>query len=87
MMSNVDVVLRSCDLLETAVVAPDLGTAMAAMRLELEVLSRDDLMLVASVLAWESTRVLTQSVDRARFRERVGRRRLNAMVGPVGDVS
>lgn len=79
-MTPYDVHLVAYDVLEAVLTADTVEEALEPMRLELEVLSREDLIRVAMAIAAESTRVLTPRVDRPRFAERLSRRRLIAMM-------
>lgn len=75
-----DVQLVAYDVIEAALVAGAAESAVEAMRLELEVLSREDLLRVAMAIAAEATLVLTPRVDRPRLLDRTQRRRLHVMV-------
>jgi hypothetical protein len=79
-MSAHDVVLRALDVLEAALTAGSIETAVEPVRLELEVLDRPELLRVAMAIASEATVVLTLPRDRGRMRDRLQRRRLNVMV-------
>ena len=78
-MTPYDVHLVAYDVLEAALTAGTIETAIEPMRLELEVLSRDDL-IRAMAIAAESTLALTLRVDRPKLAERLGRRRPIAMM-------
>jgi hypothetical protein len=79
-VTPLDVHLVALDVLEAALQAGDVATAVDPMRSDLEVLSRDDLIRVAMAVAAESTLILTPRRDRPRLLDRVQRRRLHVMV-------
>lgn len=79
-MKALDVYLVALDALEAALQAGELAAAVEAVRPDLEVLSREDLLRVAMAIAAESALVLTPKAERPRFRDRLQRRRLHVMV-------
>lgn len=79
-MSSPAVHLVAYDVLEAALEAGTVEAAVGPMRLELEVLSREELLRVAMALAVEATLKLPRAADRARLRERLGQARLHAMM-------
>jgi hypothetical protein len=78
-MSNEDVHVVTYDVLDAAVSAGSILDAITAVRGDLEVLSREDLVRVAMALAVETTQKLIPPVDRPRFRDRLDRARLSVM--------
>jgi hypothetical protein len=74
------VILLAYDVLEAALGAATVEDAIAAMRPELEVRSRDDLIRVAMALVGETTFFMQSPVDRARLLRLLRVRRLEAMV-------
>lgn len=76
-----DVKLKALELLELAMTAESAQAAVGPLRLDLEVLPRDELVRVAIALAVEATWILPHKVDRPRLAERLGRHRLMLMVG------
>ena len=82
-MTPVEVHLKALEVLEAAAEAGEVEPAVAAMRLELEVLSREDLIRVAMALAVECALVIPGPAGRPGFRQRLGIRRTAVMVGPL----
>jgi len=78
-MSSADAVLKAYDALEAAARAGSIDEAVDAVRPDLEVLSREDLLRVALVLAVEPGQRLVPRADRSRLLERLQRMRLKAM--------
>jgi hypothetical protein len=75
-----EVILVAYDVLEAALAAPNVEDAIAAMRPELEVRSREDLIRVAMALVGESAFFMQSPADRVRMLGRLQMRRLEAMV-------
>lgn len=74
-----EILLRTFDALEAAMVAESLEAAIAEVRGDLEVLPPEQLLLVATALAVEPARRLMAPVEVVRLRERVQRARLQVM--------
>jgi hypothetical protein len=78
-MTSAEVVLRALDLVEQALAAESNEAAIEAVRPDLEVLSRDDLVLVAMAVAVETSRRWVPPMYRAALAQRLQRVRVELM--------
>lgn len=68
-MAHVDAVLRAYDVLEIALAADTIRDAAAAVRADIEVLDRDELVTVATAITVESTRQLLGPAEAKRLQK------------------
>lgn len=78
-MTPIEAHLKAYDLLDMALKARTSGKSVEAMRPDLEVLPREDLVMVAMALTVEAALVLTPRAERGRLHRRVQARRVEAM--------
>ncbi len=76
---HVDVLLKAYDLLQAALDAESVEAAIETVRGDLQVLSPDMLLLVATALAVEPTRRLVPRDNRAQLRRRLEQARAEAI--------
>lgn len=82
-MTPAEVHLRAYEVLEAVLDAGTGDAAIEPLRAELEVLSREDLIRVASAIAAESVLVLTPARDRTQLQARLVKRRDAVRFGSI----
>lgn len=78
-LTSIEVHLKAYDLLEAALQAGSVEAAIEPLRLDLEVLEREDLVRVATALAVETGLRLASPAERPRLLRRVQQARVAAM--------
>lgn len=79
MMTPVELHLKAYELFDAALDAGTVEAAIEALRPELEVLPREELVRLAMALTVEGALKLTPPTDRPRLAKRIGHARLTAM--------